>query len=63
MREDSRNPHEIIELIGKPKQWREKASIILIKLWEDNERQKLKLNGVLALCIIILTTIIGLALK
>ncbi len=60
---DDKNPHEIIQLIGKPKQWREKASIILIKLWEDNERQKLKLNGVLALCVIILTAIIGLVFK
>jgi len=60
---DDKNPHEIIQLIGKPKAWREKASIILIKLWEDNERQKLKLNGVLALCLIILTAILGLVFK
>ena len=63
MNEESDNPHNIIKLIGKPKQWREKASIILIKLSEDNKHQKLKLNGVLALSIIILTAIIGLALK
>ena len=63
MNEENKNPHDIIQLIGKPKMWREKASIILIKLWEDNNRQKLKLNGVLALSILILTAIIGLALK
>jgi len=63
MNEDNKNPHDIIQLIGKPKRWRMKASIILIKLWEDNERQKLKLNGVLALCILILTAIIGLVFK
>lgn len=43
------NPHEIIELIGKPKQWREKASIILIKLWENDERNKQRQAAILGL--------------
>lgn len=49
-----KNPHDIITLIGKPKPWREKASIILIRLWEDNERMKLHQKGIMALLVAVL---------
>ena len=57
MRKD--NPHELIEFISKPKQWREKASIILIRLYENDERSKLERKGIFAL----LVFVIGLLLK
>lgn len=59
MSKDDKNPHGIIKLIGKPKQWREKASIILIQLWEDNNRIKVMQKSIVAL----LVFVIGLLLK
>lgn len=56
---DKDNPHEIIKLIGKPKPWREKASIILIRLWENDEKSKTRQKGIYAL----LGTVIVLLLK
>ena len=55
----TKNPHDIITLIGKPKPWREKASIILIRLWENDERFKTRQKGIYAL----LVAVIGLLLK
>lgn len=60
---DKDNPHEIIELIGKPKQWREKASIILIKLWENDERNKQRQAAILTLLTAELTLVGALLVK
>jgi len=43
------NPHDIIKYIGKPKQWRERASIILIKLWQNDRRQEWMMRGLFML--------------
>jgi hypothetical protein len=47
--DDDENPHDIIKYIGKPKQWRERASIILIKLWEDRRYNKWLISALFAL--------------
>ena len=57
---DKDNPHDIIKLIGKPKEWREKASIILIRLWEDNERIKWMQRGELTLLLFVVSLLLKL---
>gem|GEM_PF-5589433 len=56
---EEKNPHDIIELIGKPKPWRQRASIILIQLWEDRRYTKWLLASLFTLDVFI----IGLLLK
>jgi len=60
---DDDNPHEIIKLIGKPKKWREKASIILIRLWENDDRIKIQQKGIIALLVGVIGLLVSLLTK
>lgn len=55
MGKDTENPHGIIQFIDQPKKWREKASIILIKLHEDGKQTRLQQKGIIVLLMFVLT--------
>ena len=50
------NPHDLILLIGKPKQWREGASIVLIEIYDKLDRQAWREKAIIGLMLMLITS-------
>jgi len=53
------NPHDLIELIDKPKKWRARASIVLIDTYDSVQRQKWREAAILALLVAMFAVVLG----